>query len=206
MMKFIPDATVEVPEIPFKDQVVVPATRSAVVVVDMQNDFVKEGGKLLVPSAIETVPQIQRLIDRAREKGVRIIYTQDTHFENDPEWKIWGEHCRYGTWGWQIIEELKPREEDLIVQKNRYDGFYGTWLEHFLSHTWDIRDLVIVGTMSNVCVLHTAASAGLRWYHIVVPADGISTITDFDQAATLRQVSWLYVGDVVRSCDDIAFE
>ena len=53
---------------------------------------------------------------------------------------------------------------------------------------------------------HTAASAGLRWYHIVVPADGISTITDFDQAATLRQVSWLYVGDVVRSCDDIVFE
>ncbi len=205
-MKFIPEAHVEVPEIPFKDQVVLPASRSAVIVVDMQNDFVKEGGKLLVPSAIETVPAIRRLLERAREKNVRVIYTQDTHFENDPEWKIWGEHCRYGTWGWQIIEELHPREDDLIVQKNRYDGFYGTWLEHFLSHTWDIRDLVIVGTMSNVCVLHTAASAGLRWYHIVMPADGISTITDFDQAATLRQVSWLYVGDVVRSCEDISFE
>jgi len=59
--------------------------------------------------------------------------------------------------------------------------------------------------VASICVLHTAASAGLRWFHVVVPANGISALTDFDQALTLRQVSWLYVGDVVRTIGDIQF-
>jgi nicotinamidase-related amidase len=62
-----------------------------------------------------------------------------------------------------------------------------------------------VGTVSSICVLHTAASAGLRWFHVVVPANGVSALTDFDQALTLRQVSWLYVGDVVREVAEIRF-
>ncbi len=69
----------------------------------------------------------------------------------------------------------------------------------------NIETLVIVGTVSSICVLHTAASAGLRWYNIVVPADGISALTDFDQAMTLRQVSTLYTGTIVKSCSDIIF-
>ena len=65
--------------------------------------------------------------------------------------------------------------------------------------------LIIVGTVSNICVLHTAASAGLRWYALTIPADGISALTEFDQAATLRQVSWLYNGTIVRSSEHIRF-
>jgi nicotinamidase-related amidase len=205
-IQFIPGDTVKVPEISFKDEVRLPAQETAVVVVDMQNDFVKPDGSLLVPAASETVPQIQRLLESARTHGVRVAYTQDSQVEGDPEFDIWPEHCRIGTWGWEIIEELQPQPEDLICQKNRYDGFYGSWLDHFLSHVWHVTNLVIVGTVSNICVLHTAASAGLRWFHIVVPADGISALTDFDQALTLRQVSWLYTGSVVRSVDHIRFE
>jgi nicotinamidase-related amidase len=62
-----------------------------------------------------------------------------------------------------------------------------------------------VGTVSSICVLHTAASAGLRWFHGVMPADGISSLTAFDQALTLRQVSSLYNGTIVRSTGDIHF-
>jgi hypothetical protein len=65
--------------------------------------------------------------------------------------------------------------------------------------------LVIVGTVSIICVLHTAASAGLRYLHIVVPADAISALNDFDQALALRQISWLYTGTAVQSVDDIVF-
>jgi nicotinamidase-related amidase len=52
---------------------------------------------------------------------------------------------------------------------------------------------------------HTAASAGLCWFHVVTPADCISALTDFDQALTLRQVSSLYAGHVVRRGQDIHF-
>ena len=204
--QFVPGDTVEVPEIPFKPEARLPAQDTAMVVVDMQNDFVRPGGALLVEAASDTVPRIQHLLESARAHDVRIAYTQDTHVEDDAEWKIWPEHVQIGTWGWEIIEELKPRPKDLICQKNRYDGFYASWLDHFLSHVWRVENLVIVGTVSNICVLHTAASAGLRYFHIVVPANGISALTDFDQALTLRQVSWLYRGTVVRYVEDIRFE
>jgi nicotinamidase-related amidase len=172
----------------------------------MQNDFVKPDGNLVVPAAGETVPVIEQLLQTAREQGVRIVYTQDTQVENDPEFDIWPAHCLQGTWGWQIIEELQPQDRELVCRKNRYDGFYGTWLDHFLSSIWQIQNVVIVGTVSNICVAHTAASSGLRWYHVVVPADGISALTEFDQALTLRQVSGLYAGSVVRSAQDLAFQ
>ena len=204
-LQFITGERVEIPEIPFKPSVELPRHESAVIVVDMQNDFVKPGGTLVVPSAIETVGAIAGLLTQARAQGVPVAYTQDTHYEGDREWTIWPEHCRADTWGWQIIDELAPQANDLVCPKSRYDGFYGSSLDHYLTRVWTIKHLVIVGTVSSICVLHTAASAGLRWFHVVVPADGVSALTDFDQALTLRQVSWLYVGDVVRSITDLRF-
>jgi len=198
-------AEVEVPRYEVVDSVELPARESAVIVVDMQNDFVKPEGRLYVPTAQATVEPIRKLLERARGAGVRVFYTQDTHYEGDPEFEIWGEHARYGTWGWEIIDELKPREGDIVVRKTRYDGFYGTPLDDLL-RVYGVRNLVIVGTVANICVLHTAASAALRWYRVVVPVDGISALTEFDLHVTLRQISWLYKGVVVKSVDGIRFK
>lgn len=204
-LQFVAGEQVAIPEIPFKATVELPVQESAVVVVDMQNDFVKPNGTLVVPTAIETVASIQQLVSSARRQGVPVAYTQDNHYAGDKEWAIWPEHCRAGTWGWQIIDELAPQASDLVCPKSRYDGFYDSSLDHYLTRVWNVKHLVIVGTVSSICVLHTAASAGLRWFHVVVPADGVSALTDFDQALTLRQVSWLYVGDVIRTVADIRF-
>ena len=202
-LQFTAGEQVTLPEIAFKATVKLPAAKSAVIVVDMQNDFVKPNGTLMVPDAGGTIAAIQSLLAQARANGTPVAYTQDTHFEGDREWSIWPEHCRAGTWGWQIIDELAPQPGELVCQKSRYDGFYDTSLDHYLTRVWGVEHLVIVGTVASICVLHTAASAGLRWFHVVVPANGISALTDFDLALTLRQVSWLYVGDVVRNSADI---
>ncbi len=202
---FIPPDSVKVPELKFEEKISLNPAKTAVVVVDMQNDFVRDEGSLSVPSAKETIKNIQSLLERARKQNVKVVYTQDTHFEGDKEWEIWPVHCKKGTEGWQIINELMPEENDLVVEKNRYDGFYGTSLEHYLSHVWDIKTLVITGTVANICVAHTAGSAGLRWYDLVIPADGISAITEFDQAMALRQTSFLYAGKLVKSCREIEF-
>lgn len=206
MSQFIPTGLVEVPEIEVNDDVLLAADKSAVIVVDMQNDFVKEGGTLVVPAASTTIGNIQKLLATARGQNVPIAYTQDTHRDGDPEWNIWPEHCRVNTWGWEIIEELTPQPGDLICQKSRYDGFYDTWLDHYLSRMWKVENLIIVGTVSSICVLHTAGAAGLRWFNVVVPADCTSALTDFDQALTLRQVSFLYLGKVAKSVNSIKFE
>jgi nicotinamidase-related amidase len=203
---YVPGKSVEVPEIPYRDRVLLPADNTAVIVIDMQNDFVEPEGNLHVPAAKSTVPHIRNLLEAARHAQVRVLYTQDTAVEGDPEFDIWPEHCLQGTWGWQIIAELKPRGKDLVCPKNRYDGFYGSWLDHFLTRIYAVKNLVIVGTVSNICVAHTAASAGLRWFNIVMPANGISALTEFDQALTLRQATALYNGKAVRDVKDIAFE
>jgi nicotinamidase-related amidase len=203
--QYLPGKTVEVPDLPYKEYVALPADRTALIIVDMQNDFVQAGGKLLVPAARGSVAAIRSLLGRARSAAVKIAYTQDTSYPGDMEFAIWPQHCLINTPGWRIIDDLSPAEGDLVCQKNRYDGFYGTWLDHFLGKVWKVENLVVVGTVSNICVLHTAASAGLRWYHVVVPADGITAFTEFDQALTLHQVGSLYNGSILRSVKDIAF-
>ncbi len=123
---------VEVPEYEVHDEVRVDPARTALVVIDMQNDFVKQGGSLVVADAEATLPKIQGLLALARENGMKVFYSQDTHTDGDPEWKIWPEHAREGTWGWNIVEELAPWEGEAVIRKVRYDAFYGTHLDHFL--------------------------------------------------------------------------
>jgi nicotinamidase-related amidase len=187
--------SIEVPEYEIHDEVRIDPARSALVVVDMQNDFVKEGGSLVVPDAEGTIPKIKVLLDLARESGTRVVFTQDTHNEDDPEWEIWPEHAREGSWGWELVEELAPLVDEAVIRKVRYDAFYGTALDHLL-RTWDIETLVICGTVANICVHYTAASAALRWYEVVIPRDATSALDPFDLEASLRQTSFLFGGKV----------
>jgi len=187
--------SIEVPEYEIHDEVWIDPVRSALVVVDMQNDFVKEGGSLVVPDAEGTIPKIKVLLDLARESGTRVVFTQDTHNEDDPEWEIWPEHAREGSWGWELVEELAPLVDEAVIRKVRYDAFYGTALDHLL-RTWDIETLVICGTVANICVHYTAASAALRWYEVVIPRDATSALDPFDLEASLRQTSFLFGGKV----------
>lgn len=197
--------SVRVPPVRIVDRVELPAESTGVIVVDMQNDFVKPGGKLVVPTARDTIEPISRLLKKARESGARVFYTKDTHYQGDPEFAIWGEHVLRGSWGWEIVEELAPKEGDIVMEKTRYDGFYGTPLDDLL-RVYAVENLVVVGTVANICVLHTVASAALRWYRVVVPLDGISALNEFDYAAALRQIDFLYRGTLVRSVDGIDFK
>jgi nicotinamidase-related amidase len=189
---------VEVPGYEIHEEVRVDPVRAVLIVVDMQNDFVKEGGALVVPDAEATIPEIQNLLELARESGMKVVYSQDTHGEGDPEWEIWGEHVREGTWGWEIVDELKPREDEVIVRKVRYDAFYGTHLDHFL-RIWDVDTLIICGTVANICVHYTAASAALRWYDVIIPKDATSALDPFDLESSLRQTSFLFNGKITQS-------
>jgi nicotinamidase-related amidase len=189
---------VEVPEYEVHEEVRVDPAKTALIVVDMQNDFVKEGGTLVVPDAEATVPTIKGLLDSARESGVKVVFTQDTHNQGDPEWEIWPEHVREGSWGWEIVEELKPLEDEVVIRKVRYDAFYGTHLDHFL-RIWDVDTLIICGTVANICVHYTAASAALRWYGVIIPRDATSALDPFDLEASLRQTSFLFAGRITTS-------
>ena len=186
---------IEVPEYEVHADARVDPARTALVIVDMQNDFVREGGGLLVPDAEATIPAIRALLELARAHGMRVVYSQDTHRDGDPEWLIWPEHAREGSWGWEIVDELAPARDDVVLRKLRYDAFYGTPLDHLL-RLWGVDTLVICGTVANMCVQYTAASAALRWYEVVIPRDAISALDRFDLESSLRQTAFLFAGRI----------
>lgn len=186
---------VDVPDIPRTERLDLNATTTAVIVVDMQNDFAHPDGALYGEEARAALPRIAELLARARARAVAVVYTQDWHAADDPEFALWGEHARADSWGAQVVDELAPTPGDVTVHKLRYDAFYGTPLDHLL-RTAGVTDVVIVGTVANICVLHTAGSAALRGYRVIVAEDGIGALSAFDRAAALRQVTFLYGGSV----------
>lgn len=189
---------VEAPDYKVESRVAIDPKTTALIVVDMQNDFVKEGGALVVGDAEKTIPQIKHLLDLARRRGIAVFYTQDTHDPGDPEFPIWGQHVLRNSWGWQIVDALAPKSGDRVIQKLRYDGFFGTSLDHEL-RLRNIATVIICGTVANICVLHTAGSAALRGYKVILPVDAISAITPFDFQAAIRQTSFLYRGTITTS-------
>jgi nicotinamidase-related amidase len=180
-----------------EERVEVDPTRTALIIGDMQNDFVNPKGKLFVKEAPKTVEPCRRLLHFAREHSIIVIFIQDTHRPGDPEWSVWGEHVHEGSWGWEIISELAPRDDELRICKPRYDAFYGTTLDHELRRR-GIETLIICGTVANICVQYTAASAGLRWYKVILPVDAISGFTEAEKREALRQLNWLFQARLTR--------
>jgi len=189
---------VEAPAYQVERRVAVDPRTTALIIVDMQNDFVKPGGALVVEQAKETIPAVQRLQGLARRSGMAVFYTQDTHDPGDMEFPIWGQHVLRGSWGWQIVEELAPQPGERVIQKLRYDGFFGTSLDHEL-RLKEIKSVIVCGTVANICVLHTAGSAALRGYKVILPIDAISAMTPFDFQAAIRQTFFLYRGVITTS-------
>ena len=186
---------VDVPGYAVEDEVRVNRSSTALVVIDMQNDYVKRGGSLLVPDAEATIPAICGLLKSARMSRMRIVYSQDTHREGDREWETWPEHCREGSWGWEIVAELAPEPGNAVIRKLRFDAFYGTPLDHLL-RLWGVDTLVICGTIANIGVQCTAESAAQRWYSVVIPRDAISALEPFDLEASLRQMALVCGGHI----------
>jgi len=182
---------------------------TAVVIVDMQNGFCHPEGSLYAPGSEEAIEPCTRLVKRARDAGAHIVYTRDVHppeqFDEShyyDEFERWGEHVIEGSWEAELVEELQPRGEDLVVDKHTYDAFHQTNLEGWLS-AHDVKNLVFGGTLANVCVLHTAGSAGLRDYRPVLAEDAIGFIEESDRAYALDHADWLF-GER-QPLDDISF-
>lgn len=205
-----PIATIEAEPEPISIDVL----RTAVIVVDMQNAFVRRGGYFdLTGQDISRTERIigpcQRILAAARQKGAKILYFQmgcspdfSDRGPSDSPYNLKAKGLKlirqrpelkdkfyiYGTWGAEIIDELKPGHEDIVVKKQKYDGFIGTNLEIILG-TFRIKYLVFVGTATNLCVESTLRHAFFLDYFPILVSDAVShsgeTIT---QEATLLNV------------------
>ncbi|WP_410766356.1 cysteine hydrolase family protein [Haloferax sp. DFSO60] len=185
-------------------------TQTAVIVVDMQNGFCHPDGSLYAPGSEAAIEPVIELVAAAREAGTRIVYTRDVHppdqFDDAhyyDEFDRWGEHVVEGTWDAELLGELDVRDEDLIVEKHTYDAFYETQLDGWLTAR-GIHNLLICGTLANVCVLHTAGSAGVRDYRPILVTDAIGSLEDAHKEYAVEHAEWLF-GETA-TLDSIEFE
>jgi len=157
--------------------------KTAVVVVDMQNDFVKEGAPIEVPLARAMVPRVNRLLAVCRERKIPVIYIHHVIRGGDIDAGRLADHHELirnnkaiiaGTENVEIYEEIKPEAHDLLVSKPRYSAFYGTDLEAIL-RSKGIDTLIIAGTVTNVCCDSTTRDAFSRAYKVIFLSDGNAT-------------------------------
>jgi nicotinamidase/pyrazinamidase len=160
----------------------------ALVVIDMIEDFVHEGGALYCgPSMAQIVPVIQRELDGARARGELVVYLKDDHLRDDAEFAQFPPHAIAGTKGAEIVPELAPRDGDVVIPKRRYSGFFGTDLDITLRER-DVDTLRLVGDCTNICVLYTAADARNLGYAVEVVRDGVTSFDLEAHADALREL------------------
>jgi ureidoacrylate peracid hydrolase len=167
--------------------------RSAVIVVDMQNAFISKGGMFEtrgfdVVSIQRVIEPIRIICDKAREKKVRVIYiahilSPDLR-EVGPESSFWYKSVRAyledskwkdkylirGTWGSEIVDSLKPKKGDLLIEKPRFSAFFGTNLDTILK-TYNIKFLFFTGCATNICVEASVRDAANLSYFPVLISD-----------------------------------
>jgi ureidoacrylate peracid hydrolase len=173
--------------------------RSAIIVVDMQNAFVKEGGMFdksgwPIAGAQAAIAPCKRLLEGAREAGVRVVFLKmsydadlanaggpdspnprkETGMRLMRDTGAWGAYVTEGAWDERIIDELTPQAGEPVVRKQRYSGFAGTSLDHVLK-TLGARYLLFVGGATNVCVWSTLADAFFLDYWPILIEDAVFT-------------------------------
>ena len=164
--------------------------RHGIVIIDMLNDFVLPGAPLEVPSARRIIDPLKARIARDRRKGIPVIYLCDSHRHDDPEFirMGWPPHAVAASHGAQVVRELTPLPRDPVVKKKSYSGFFQTSLERHLQRR-GIRELMVTGCVTNICVLYTVADAVQRGYGVTVYSTCVAALNARDQECALRQMN-----------------
>ncbi|MGA3297923.1 MAG: isochorismatase family cysteine hydrolase [Candidatus Bathyarchaeia archaeon] len=196
-------------EIPTSLEDLVDPRKTALVIIDVQNDYAKENGRLLFP---EMVASLKRVIDEARRIGVLVIYVQDTllpgRFSDSPAWvrhymipartddpETIGTDALDGSKGHQVIDEIKPLSNELIIKKYRSSAFVGTSLDLLLRSN-GIRNFIATGLVTQGCVESTCRDASNE-YFVVVLQDCVESNRKELHEANLKVMECRY--DVVTS-------
>lgn len=177
---------------------VAPPGRTALLVIDMQNDVCRPDGAFAAQGAdvggyTAAIPAMARLIEVARAAGVLVVFvqaaTRPDHLTQSPAQLYFErrmqhsyaspqdgpfEFCVPGTWGHRIIDDLGCRDSDLVIGKYRSSAFIGTELDLVLRSS-GIQSVVVIGGTTEGCVDSTVRSAGFLEYFPIVPRDCVAS-------------------------------
>lgn len=184
------------------------AAQTALLVVDMQYGFLDAGASLEVPKGRAIVPHLQRLVACCRATGAQVVFTKFVYSPSVPclrgepfgvehlppsadqptgyGWPsgncLVGPQAGQGTESAEIIPELAPRPDELVVASHVYDKFLDTPLDLAL-RSRNVTHLIVTGVTTDICVNCTVLSAANRNYRVTVATDGVATLDDAVQTA-----------------------
>jgi ureidoacrylate peracid hydrolase len=180
----------------------------ALLVIDMQNDFIADGGLISkdgrdTSEAKKLALRLPELLKAARQAGVlvvfvRNVYTTDRNLYLSDSWLEQSVRKRKGgyttipvcgpdSWGGDFYGEVRPEDGEAIVSKHRYSGFHNTDLDTILRAN-GIRTVITTGVVTNVCVETTAREAFVRDYYVVLPRDAAAAYSIADHEQTLSNI------------------
>lgn len=162
--------------------------KTALIVVDMLNDFLDPEGSLYVGAqAREIIPFVARKIAEFRAPGRAVIFVCDAHAADDPEFQAFPAHAVQGSWGAGIIPELTPASGDYRVEKTRHSAFDHTNLDDLLQEE-QVEEVHLVGVVTSICVLSTVKDLFHRKLPGLVYRQGVADSDPEAHAAALKQM------------------
>ncbi len=199
-------------------------SKSALLIVDMQNDFLHRDGsfahrarenpeaKIDVPFLTGTIPHVKRLSDAFRAAGRPVVYIahvmkpdySDAAF---PYWRRGRDpssgnrtHCVEGTWGAQIVDELQPQEGEHLIAKKGFGGFSNTPLDTVLRNM-GVTTCVVSGVTTCVCV-STTIRGGVEYnYRMILVSDAVAEVDRETHEAELKTMSRVFAD--VKTTDEV---
>lgn len=191
--------------------------RTAVVVIDPQNDFLHPDG-WYAKSGVDiahmraSIAPTLRLVRAARERRVPIVWTRHGYrsmrdagpfIEHRPFLKDGG--LRQGTWGYEILAELEPKPEDWVVDKMRLSAFFQSNLETVL-RSLDAETVLFAGVLTNQCVAATSKDASFRDFKPIVVAEATGTTLPHlhEPALEMMRVGWAEVRGIAEAEAELA--
>ncbi len=171
----------------------------ALVIVDMLKDFVD--GELANERAQRIVRPLERLLEYARASGWVVVFSNDAHKPGDPELKVWGEHAMEGSPGAEVIEEIAPREGEIVSPKRSYGAFDETGLAERLKAK-GVEEVVITGQHTHICVRHSSYGALRNGFEITIPRGAVCAFEGVDEDDALEYLRMAY-GANITTVDDL---
>jgi nicotinamidase-related amidase len=179
-------------------------SKSALVVIDLANDFVYAGGVIADAGgeayrhrAQAIIPKLQELVAAARRAGVLVVYATDAHQPGDSELAKWPPHAMKGTRWAEVVPDLAPQPGDLVIEKTTYSPFVSTAIDAELARR-GITRLYITGLHTDCCARHTSADAFQRGYDLVWITDALQAFTEEAHQTGLEYYKAWYASDPAR--------
>ncbi len=165
--------------------------KCALIIIDMLRYFACPEGRVFLPSTTAVIPAISKLLDYWRNSGGTVVFTRHCHENADNLGmlgKFFSDYIHCGRQESEIIQDLSPLADELVIRKNTYDAFFKTGLDEFLKDR-SIEQVLITGVLTHLCCETTARSAFVRGYEVYIPADGLTTSSETLHIGSLLSLS-----------------